>query len=281
MSVTELARLEEEVGAATRRPARRLLLVNGPPRAGKDTVGAVLQEFFPGNVYVTKMAKALKERAHALYGLFAEGEPLRHDAFEAVKDQPSDLFLGKTPRQVYIAVSEMLMKPLHGEEVWGDLLVDDIRLNAQEADLVVVTDSGFAREAVPAVRMFGPVESTLVRIERTGTSFEGDSRGWIRLEGLNTWTVDNNGSFLDLAHALSDVLGFDITYRVEVQLPAGNTGLSWFEQGNARTSIEQALAAVEALRQGGYGQRVLRVVAGRNTVVKMVMPGDAPITELR
>ncbi len=282
MSVSELARLEEEVGGVEPRSTRRLLLVNGPPRSGKDTVGSVLAEFFPGRVYITKMAKALKERTHALYGLFESGtgQPLSHDFFETVKDQPHAWFLGKTPREAYIAVSERLMKPLHGDAVWGDLLVEDIRLNEEDADLVIVTDSGFAREAVPAIRAMGMANTTLVRLYRGDTSFSGDSRGYITLEGVQAYNIENNGTTFELAQTLAAVLGFEITYRVEVQLPAGPTALSWFEQGSGRPSLEQALAAVEALRQGGYGQRALRVVAGRNTVVKMVMPGDAPATEL-
>src|SRR5690349_14966217 len=110
MSVSELARQEEEAEGRTMTHGGRLLLVNGPPRSGKDTVGAILREFFPGSIYETKMAKALKERTHALYNLLdpETGRALRHDAFELVKDQPRDEFRGLTPRRAYIAVSEML-----------------------------------------------------------------------------------------------------------------------------------------------------------------------------
>lgn len=283
MSVSELMRLEEE----EREHARlvhggRLLLVNGPPRSGKDTVGSMLKEFFPGTVYVTKMAKALKERTHALYGLVdGDGTPYAHDAYEQVKDIEQEAFLGLTPRQAYIALSERLMKPMHGDGIWGKLLVEDIQENGAGADLVVVTDSGFEREAVPVLREFGVVNSTLLLMHREGTSFEGDSRSYITLEGVNTHKVSNDGTPFQLAQGLADILRFKIPFRVEVQLPAGPLTLNWFEQGFARPSLEQALAAVEALRQSGYGTRAIRVVAGRNTVVKMVMPGDAPTTELK
>lgn len=277
MSVSELARQEEEQEYRPALPApRRLVLVNGPPSSGKDTVGELLKEFYPGTVYLTKMAKALKERTHALYGMGT----LAHDTFESMKDEPASSFMGITPRQAYINVSEMLMKPVHGSGIWGKLLVEDIERNAEGADLVVVTDSGFASEAAPVMREMGVENITLLRIRRDGTSFEGDSRSYIMLGGILAWDVYNNGSKFELATALADALGFEIDYRVEVQLPAGPFALNWFQQGKARPSTEQALAAVEALRQGGYGQRAIRVVAGRDTVVKIVMPGDAPATEL-
>ncbi len=259
-----------------------ILLVNGPPRSGKDTVGEILATNYPGKVYVTKMAKALKERTHGLYNLFVSGswEPLRHDFFEDCKDKPSDFFMGITPREAYIAVSERLMKPLHGARVWGDLLVEDIALHGNDSDLVVVTDSGFADEALPVIERYGACNVSLVRLSRPGTSFQGDSRSYINLP-VYTHMIDNDGTMTQLAEKLVDrVPGFYLEYAVEVQLPAGPTKMDWFQQGRSRDSLQAALAALEALRQTEYGTRVLRVRAGKDNIVRLVMPGDAPVCDL-
>jgi len=261
-----------------------ILLVNGPPRSGKDTVGRLLAENYNGEVYITKMAKALKERTHSLYGLFVAGtwEPLAHDFFEDCKDQPHHLFMGIKPRDAYIAVSERLMKPLHGAEVWGNLLVDDIKLHGMDADLVVVTDSGFASEARPVIEHFGAHNVSLIHVIRSGCHFNNDSRSYISLPEIEMSPVPNEGTLIQLAETLtSAVPGFHLKYHVEVQLPAGPEKLDWFQQGRPRDSMEHALAAVESLRQTEYQNRVWRVRIGKNTIAKMVMPGDPPLVDLR
>lgn len=198
----------------------KLLLINGAPRSGKDTAGEIAQHIGRGKVHVAKFAKVLKERTHALYGLVSEGRvgkgtpdyelergsPWRHGTFEAVKDQPRAEFFGITPRQAYIAVSEKLMKPLHGEAVFGRLLLEDLKRNAAGADLIVVTDSGFAAEAAPLVEHFGRENTILMRVHRPGCTFAGDSRSHIELPGVRTVEVHNASTLELFAAAVSYTL---------------------------------------------------------------------------
>ncbi len=265
----------------TRPTTPHILLVNGPPEAGKDTVGQVLADNYKGRVYVTKMAKALKERTHSLYGLFnsVTREPLEHDFFEDCKNQPHRWFFGLSPREAYIAVAERLMKPLHGERFWGELLVEDIGLHGSNADLIVVTDSGFSQEAQPLIEKFGAHRISLIHLMRKGKDFSSDSRSYISLPDCDTYPLHNDGNIVDLALALSRIVpNFKIGYSIEVQLPM-LADLQWFEQGTPRPSMEQALAAIESLRQQEYQNRVWRVRVGK-TIVKTVMPGDEPLVNL-
>lgn len=92
------------------------------------------------------------------------------------------------------------------------------------------------------------------------------------------------------------VLGFDI----EVQLPGPPEhpeGFVWAQQGGTRDSLDLALSVAQALRDDGYGQRVIRVVGifervevmydGTEYVsgepmreqVTTVFPGDPSLTE--
>jgi len=257
---------------------QRLLLVNGPPRSGKDTVGEVLKEWFPGKVYVTKFAKILKERTHALYGMAGT----EHDYFEAIKDVPNAAFLGLTPRKAYIGVSELLMKPQHGQDIFGNLLIEDIETNGFLADLVVVTDSGFEAEALPLINAYGRVNSNLIRLCRPGTNFEGDSRSYIGMQTRLTkgdFDIFNDGDKLELAESLSHFLDFKLRFRVEVLIPGPNNELTWFQQGEARETMAGALAAIEALRRGSYGNRSMRVATPAGRALRIVMPGDAPVAE--
>lgn len=169
-----------------------IVFVNGPARSGKDTFGtAMVDAFGSRRVYLTKMAKQLKERTHALYGLtnWIDRELAPHDAFEDVKDEPNHWFMGITPRQAYIGVSELYMKAVHGQDVWGRMLLRDILECPHEPELVVITDSGFAAEAVPTIKHFGADNCILVRLRRHGFTFAGDSRSYIELPGVQTFDI--------------------------------------------------------------------------------------------
>lgn len=93
--------------------------------------------------------------------------------------------------------------------------------------------------------------------------------------------------------------GNAIGYIVEVQLPADEhpDGFVWMQQGGQRVTLIHALAVVQALREDGYGDRVMRVkrISQRfqvfpderwpseegtmTEVVRTVWPGDARISQ--
>jgi hypothetical protein len=199
---------------------RNLILLNGPPRCGKDTAGALLAERIESDgsvVWTEKVSRILKERTHALYGqVDRAGAPLPHDYFEQRKDAPLPEFLGRTPRQAYIAVSEKYLKPLHGEDVLGRMLADDIAKTLNDPAYpkpraVIVTDSGFRAEVEPLAAMAERV--LLVHIHREGFTFEGDSRdywNWRAPHGpeRNTIEVVNPGTREGYARVLETVVGW-------------------------------------------------------------------------
>lgn len=164
--------------------------MNGPPRCGKDTAGQMLADAI-GSACTNKFARVVKERCHAAYetrGLYEEYD-VPHDHFEHCKDEPRSEFLGRTPRECYIAFSERFYKPLHGADVFGRLLLADLRA-ADAVGTWVITDSGFREEAMPLVEHFGARSTVLVRLRREGCTFAGDSRSYLDLLDLGVTTVD-------------------------------------------------------------------------------------------
>lgn len=182
---------------------RPIILVNGPPRSGKDTLGEHLLSRYP-SFDLVKFAWDLKERTHALYGR----PELPHDHFEDVKDQPSAFFMGLTPRQAYIHVSETYFKPVHGVETFGNLFLKRLEEKHKYARGFIVTDSGFEDESIPVLRHFGVDNCILVRIRDRG-DFSNDSRSFLELP-VYTIDISNGGSkyqFLRQAeHALAHIL---------------------------------------------------------------------------
>lgn len=173
----------------------RLILLNGPPRSGKDTVGAMIASHL-GNTtcWMDKLSAELKERTHAMYRLFTiKGTPLRWDFFELKKDRPAEAFLGLTPRQAYIDAHERYWKPVHGEDVLGRLLLRRLQGTLEwtpELNLII-TDAGDAPQCLPLVEVYGRHNTTLIRLNRPGSQW--DNRRAFDLDKVETVTLENPG----------------------------------------------------------------------------------------
>lgn len=182
-----------------------VVLVNGPPRSGKDTAGMAITYWIHGGA-VLKFAEVLKHAAHALHGL---PSTTPHNAFEAHKDEPHSLFLGRTPRQVYIAMSEAMVKPTWGPDFFGQVLVRRLMKCRQAgARFITVTDSGFAEETLPIIAKVGPASVLLIRLHRNGCDFANDSRGYLDLPGVQT---------LDLVNRDGELSAFEADVVAEVR----------------------------------------------------------------
>lgn len=278
-----------------------IFFVNGPPRSGKDTVGSIISQHFGAGV--DKFARILKERTHALYGLYDDhGQPFAHDAYEVNKDMPLASFHGLTPRQAYIAVSETFFKPVHGERIFGTLLANDwlrSEIGEDEDEIMVITDSGFGEEALEIMERFPTAEVTVLQLQREGCTFRGDSRGYINLfdprsvepRAVRNILIDNNGTLAELREVVitnvSVLLGLSLQdrYTLEVQVPGASVdgdegGPQWIEFGQGSNSLEHALARVESARRSHYSGRVVRINDTMRGTSRYIYPGDAPVYEL-
>lgn len=177
---------------------KNILCLSAPPGAGKDTAA----NFIVGtlhNIEHVKYARILKERTHALYGL----TDATFDRYEGVaKDNPLPDFLGITPRQAYINVSEMLMKPVHGKTVWSDMLINQIRQSQFEH--FVISDVGFQTEWDELQKQLD-FRCGIIHIDRHGCNYSNDSRGPITFYKPHdyNWYVHND----DMEKFHDDIIG--------------------------------------------------------------------------
>lgn len=158
----------------------KVILINGPPRVGKNTAANMISEVVP-NCQVIGFSHHLKRMVHGIY-LGRAGWDLDPDAFDNCKDTPQTMLAGMSWRKAYIFYSENVIKPLHGKEWFGEQFCRTANLSC--ADLVVVPDSGFVQEAERTVREFGAANVRLVRLYKDGCTFVGDSRDYIGLKHL-------------------------------------------------------------------------------------------------
>lgn len=144
----------------------KALLINGPPRSGKDTLGRILSLALPN--YRTKFALPITLFMRDAYGINMKSVD---------KDAPHDLLHGRTPREVAIRYSEGFCKPLYGNDYFGRCAVDRLKGLALDYPLMIFTDSGFAQEADSVVKHLGKPNVMRLHLTRPGCTFQGDSRG--------------------------------------------------------------------------------------------------------
>ncbi len=178
---------------------KKIILFNSPPGAGKDFSALVVLRNFK-NAVMDKFARILKERTHALYG-FPDRDMYY---YEDCKEIPNDDFLGLTPRQAYINVSEVYFKPVHGKRVFGELLAKE--LDKSDSDIIAISDSGFVEEAEVLIEKYGANNVKLIRIHRDECDFSNDSRSYITLP-VDTIDIVNTGDEFYVSNLL-DVLDF-------------------------------------------------------------------------
>lgn len=170
----------------------KIILFNGPPHSGKDTLAGLVQQQVD-NSEIVKFAAPLKSVVKELY---CNGSQLLFDLMDSPerKNLPDDQFFGISCRQAQINVSEVFLKKVHGERVFGKILAATIKKKAEAGiENFLVSDSGFEPEAAELIDQFGAENIVLLKLIRQGTSYEGDSRSYIDLSkyGVKTYEVVN------------------------------------------------------------------------------------------
>jgi hypothetical protein len=168
-----------------------IVLFNGPPRSGKDTAAGLVRAAFIREAVSLKFALPLKY----LTASFAEFMGDKHENVlsdePGVKERANKFLLGLSPRQFQIMVSEDWMKPKFGDDVFGKIAIQQVKLyHDWPSRIFLFSDSGFRSEAVALVEEFGPENILLIRLHRIGCDFTIDSRSYIELADLGVTEVD-------------------------------------------------------------------------------------------
>jgi len=119
----------------------------------------------------------VKKMTHEHYGL--DCAPL---TFEDIKDHPSILFNGLSPRDAYIDYSENVIKPEHGDDYFGVRTAKALHAIKDQPGLILMPGAGYAEEVAPIVKEIGPENIMLVRL----AAGEWDVRAQLDLPGVET-----------------------------------------------------------------------------------------------
>jgi hypothetical protein len=166
-------------------------ILNGPSKCGKDF--AVKQLVSQGHLLEhCSFKRRIHEIAAKMMGVSDESWHLN---YELVKDCPDPLLGGKTIRDLMIHVSENAIKPFFGRDHMGQQELTRVKRIASAqffARDFIFTDGGFIEEIEPFM-YDRDIKLTIIKIQREGCSFAGDSRGYINPQGVNVYNINNNG----------------------------------------------------------------------------------------
>jgi hypothetical protein len=173
---------------------KRIILLNGPPRSGKDTIGSILK--MHEGFQIDKFAQPIRDWACMFFGI--------NDAdIERLKETEM-IGSGRTLRQWMISYSEDFLKVNGGPRIFGNLLID--RIEQFPFVLYAITDSGFAEEGQTLVDRYGADNILLVHVLRPNHDFSGDSRSYIELPNVKTYEFRNDGPIFDLHRKVMHML---------------------------------------------------------------------------
>lgn len=160
-----------------------IILLNGPAGSGKDTLAALLLE--QGHVQAKAQFKEpMFDIALAASGIGPDAWWGRYNNRES-KERPWGLLGGMSCREFMIHISEKFIKPVFGDDYFGNqLAIKYINRDPHVTDMVV-SDSGFQSELDALGRTLGESEVLIVRLWREGYTFEGDSRSYINANSGN------------------------------------------------------------------------------------------------
>lgn len=185
-----------------------VLMLNGPPRSGKDSIANIMRDTL-SNVFVYSLADPLKHAVHCTFDV--PDKSLK--AYELVKDEVNEDFLGDTPRQAYIKFSESYMKPNYGKEVWAKIAIRKITQDLKNYNfenirpVILITDVGFREEVTTFARTYGANNCTLIQLTRDGKSFINDSRNYVEHPKVSLIDIHNQeGKLENTAARVKDII---------------------------------------------------------------------------
>ena len=185
----------------------KIVILNCPPRSGKDTIADLLHAVEGYNVGSFK--NRLIEIALIISNIPKDEW---YERYDTKKDEPWDRLGRLSQRNYLIKISEDWVKPIHGKTYFGDRVTEDILRN--DGDKFVFPDGGFVEEVYPLIETFGESSILILQWGREGCSFEKDSRDWItKFPAMTKRIRDNNSMISDQYIAAKGEI--DVYFRSE------------------------------------------------------------------
>lgn len=180
----------------------KVIILNAPAGAGKDTIGYHFS--YKTGCEIVSFKAPMFNIALSILGASDYQKFLAAYNDRSQKEKPHDFLGGKSCREFMIWISESVMKPVFGSQVFGKRFAEELK------DYVYVcTDGGFVDEVYPLIE--AGHEVIVCRLHRTGYTFDGDSRNYVHLpmewHGVNGYReLDFNLIEGDAMHTVNEIV---------------------------------------------------------------------------
>lgn len=219
---------------------KTVVIFNSPKGSGKDVAADFMQSYFQAGKRLAFKGELYEDTAE-YFGVSVE-DLVEYHSDRSLKETPSEMFLKYqsesikqylfsilyvigalignkylmslgyySSREALIHFSENLAKPDWGEDYYGWKLVEKIENSSER--FYFVSDGGFKEEAtVVAEKGYNVI---IAQLERSGATFEGDSRSLLNKEDFKGYSnitftkIYNNGTLDDLYKTITE-FSFDI-----------------------------------------------------------------------
>lgn len=182
----------------------KVIILNGPPGCGKDTIGAA---FCRGerNSTIRSFKEPMFRIAATTMGMDWDDFRICYEDREW-KDSPKESLNGHTVRELLQNISETYIKPFFGSAYFGVEALRGVNNASGWANTIVFTDGGFADEINTLATAAGH-EVVLVHVYRDGCTFEGDTRNYVLSNEVRAiYTLRNNGTVEEAVDELGRIL---------------------------------------------------------------------------
>jgi hypothetical protein len=173
----------------------KLVILNCPPRSGKDATGEYLVN--TKNCVSLSFKQRLINITLAIYGI----NPFEWaERYETMKEVPWDKLDGLSQRQALIKTSEEVIKPNYGKDFFGLALLQEFQKASrvmEEVDYFIVTDGGFVEELEPLIGNDVVILQWDADFSGTVTNFDNDSRDWVSVDGIPTYRLKRNSGTIE------------------------------------------------------------------------------------
>ena len=189
-------------------------MFSGGINSGKDYCAEYLQKYIgETKSSIVHFKRPLYDIVAAIYGVEVNQVYDRHNN-RKLKEVPWVMYWGKSSREVFIEVSEEVLKPYYGNKFFGNKAVARL-ISLPQFPIFIFGDSGFEEELEPVSNYFGKENVVLCRIRNRG-SFSNDSRSFLSDRHAGTvLDYDNSGTLQEL-HGWVEGIGDMILEELDI-----------------------------------------------------------------